>query len=144
MEFKRQFTKDASGQLVCTGVLVKHTGTDAEQKFSRRMVEQAMAEGWMRIEGNQLIVAAQPEDLRYTITREPGYYVASTGERIPVSSAAWTRLVANGAGDISSKEVRAWLAKRGLEETDYELPMAYECVLDAAQHAEFAITTTEG
>ena len=73
MEFKRQFTKDASGQMVCTGVLVRHTGTDAEQKFSRRMVEQAMAEGWMRIEGNMLFVTAQPEDLRYTITREPGH-----------------------------------------------------------------------
>lgn len=55
---------------------VKHTGTQEQQNFSDTLVMHALREGWMSIAGGVLTLHAQPEDLRYTITRVPGKYPA--------------------------------------------------------------------
>lgn len=121
----------------CTGVRVKHTGLSPEQNFSHRLIEQAMAEGWVVIDGDTLTMQAKPEALRFRLRRVPGYYCISTGERIPVSDIAWTRMRSTGLGDLSRKEALAWLLARGRAQTDYEVTNAYECVLDEEQHAKY-------
>ena len=53
---------------------VKHTGIDAAQHFSTRLVAAGIAEGWLKIEGGHLLLNAKPEPLTYTIKRVPGRY----------------------------------------------------------------------
>lgn len=133
MYLKRLY--DDAGRV--TSVEIRHTGVSAEQNFSRRMVLQACSDGWMRLAGDQLIVVGEPEDLVYTIKRAPGYYCVSTGERIPVSQLAWEQAVSQPAAVIASGEARAWLSGAGKAANDYEVTMAYECVLVEQQHEKF-------
>ena len=118
-------------------VEIRHTGLSAEQNFSRRLVLQACGDGWMRLTGDQIVVVGEPEDLVYTILRAPGYYCISTGERIPVSQLAWEQAVSQPAAVLAAAEARAWLAGAGLASNDYEVTMAYECVLAEQQHEKF-------
>ena len=74
--------------------------------------------------------------LVYTLLREPGYYCKSTGERIPISAAAWAR-AKTVAGDLSRREALNWLATRGLAEDDYEVTQAYEVELAEDAHAKY-------
>lgn len=122
-----------------THVEVRHTGSRAEQNFSRRLVEQAVLAGLMRIEGDRLYLKTAPDedDLSFALKRTPGYYQTSTGERIPISEMAMTRMLRTGMGDLTRAEAVAWLAARGAPQTDYEVTNAYECVLDEAQHAKY-------
>lgn len=141
MLMKRQH--DSAGK--CTHVLVKHTGTGPAQNFSRRLVLQAVTDGWMQITGSTLTIKAEPEDLFYAIKRQPGYYCISTGERIPVDELAWSQMLQTGRGDLSRQQALAWLAANGKQASDYEVTMAYECVLGDAQHAKFrAVTAVSG
>lgn len=133
MLMQRQY--DGAGK--CTHVLVKHTGTEPAQNFSRRLVLQAVTDGWMQITGSTLTIKAEPEDLFYAIKRQPGYYCISTGERIPVDDLAWSQMLQTGRGDLSRQQALAWLASKGKPATDYEVTMAYECVLGDAQHEKF-------
>ena len=132
MLLKRQH--DSAGS--CTGVLVKHTGLTAEQNFSRRLVSQAVAAGWMEIDGDLLTIDAKPEPLRYQLLRTPGYYCLSSGDRIPIGENAWVELLA-GEAALASRERAAWLASHGMQADDYTLTLAYECVLSAEQHVKF-------
>lgn len=118
-------------------VEIRHTGVSAEQNFSRRLVLQACGDGWMRLANDQIVVIGEPEDLVYTIKRAPGYYCISTGERIPVSQLAWEQAVSQPAAVLASVEARAWLAASGKSLGDYEVTMAYECVLSDDQHEKF-------
>ena len=118
-------------------VEIRHTGLSAEQNFSRRLVLQACGAGWMRLAGEQLLVVGDPEDLVYTIKRAPGYYCVSTGERIQVSQLAWEQAVSQPAAVLASAEARAWLAGAAKAANDYEVTMAYECVLSEQQHGKF-------
>lgn len=122
-----------------THVEVRHTGTNPEQNFSRRLVEQAVLAGLMRVEGDRLYLKTAPDqdDLGFTIRRAPGYYQASTGERIPIGEMAMTRMLRTGMGDLTRAEAVTWLTARGAPQTDYEVTNAYECVLDAEQHAMY-------
>lgn len=133
MLMQRQFSKGGK----CTHVIVKHTGIEPEQNFSHRLVEQAVAEGWMRIDGTVLTVKAEPEDLVYTLKRRPGYYCSTTGERIPISDLAMGRMRATGIGDLTRQEALAWLASKGRAGGGYEVTNAYECVLGDEQHDQF-------
>lgn len=138
MLLKRIYADDGS----VSAVEIKHTGTNPEQNFSHRLVEQAIVEGWASLDGDRLTLRGQPEDLAYTVRRSPGYYCTSTGERIPVSAMAWA---SPQRGTLARKEALAWLAARGKAATDYEVTNAYECVLDEAQHARFrAVTDPKG
>lgn len=142
MLMKRQFASVAS--IAPTHMLVKHTGADREQKFSHRMVEQGLVDGWLQLDGNTLTISGDPQDLVYEVQRTPGYYAKSTGDAIPISPTAWARMLATGLGDLSAQEAKAWLVSHGLTHDDYEVTHAYECVLAAEQHEQFAINTTEG
>lgn len=129
----------------CVGVEVKHTGLKPRQNFSHRMIEQAMAEGWVQIDGDTLTMTADPEPLRYKLLRRPGYYCTSNGERIPISELAWTRMRATGIGDLSRKEALAWLQANKKGEGDYEVTNAYECELDPKLHAKYrGVTAPSG
>lgn len=126
---------DSAGK--CTHVLVKHTGTEPAQNFSRRLVLQAVTDGWMKIDGDKLTIKAEPESLVYALKRQPGYYCISTGERIPVDDLAWSQMLQTGRGDLSRQQALAWLASKGKAAGDYEVTMAYEGVLGEAQHEKF-------
>lgn len=131
MRLKRQYDK---GRV--THMLVEHTGTSPEQNFADRLVEQGIDEGWIKVDGAALELRAEPELLQYQILRAPGYYCRSTGDRIPLSERALRRL-ATRQMDTPRAEALAWLASKGLDPTDYEVTLAYECVLDAGQHERF-------
>lgn len=78
MHLKRQYAKDEQGNVIdppkVTHVEIVHTGKDAEQHFSVKLIAQGVADGWLILEGNRLTMKATPEDLHYTIVRVPGYY----------------------------------------------------------------------
>ena len=139
MYLQRHFA--AGADKPCTHVTVGHTGRAPEQKFSDRLLATALVEGWMRREGNNLVLKTQDgeDDLVYTVRREPGYYVKSTGARIPVSDFALARLWSTGVGDLSRPEVVAWLAAHGLPANDYDLIKHFDCVLNAPQHERFCL-----
>lgn len=118
----------------CTHVLVKHTGASARQNFSHRLVEQALVDGWMQIQGDTLVIRAEPEDLTFRLLRTPGYYCSSSGDRIPVSTLAWS---SPQRGVLARREALAWLATNGKAEHDYEVTNAYDCVLCEEQHEKF-------
>lgn len=119
---------------VITALQVKHTGLRPAQNFSRRFVEDGVAGGYMVLGEGTLTVKAKPEDLNYAVTRQPGYYCRSTGQRIPISAMAW----ASPSRDrLACAEAQKWLASQGLEATDYEVTNAYECVLNDKQHAKY-------
>lgn len=128
MRLKRVYDK---GRV--THVQVEQTGTSPQQNFSDRLVEEGVDHGWIAVSGASLTMKAEPESLRFTILRTPGYYCRSTGERIPLSERALRRMATRQL-DTPRAEALAWLASKGLEATDYEVTLAYECELDAAQH----------
>lgn len=86
------------------GLEIGHTGKNAAQNFSTGFVEEAMAGGYARIEGDTLLLSVhddgKPVVLRYAIKRRPGRHETATGP---------------------------------------EVIHAYECELDAAQHAEYRL-----
>lgn len=128
MKLQRQFTDGK-----CTHMRVIHTGIAPEQNFSTRLVATGLAEGWITIDGDELLMKTADEPLRYALKRKPGYYCKSTGEPIAVSTVAWGMLM-SGQGQMANAEVRAWLISRGKDSADYDLTAAFECVLDAGQH----------
>lgn len=158
MQLKRHFTKpdgwapqrnvrDGKGMLPnpqrAPGVLlnappldhveVKHTGTDAAQHFSTRLVETGIAEGWIRIEDGTLILYATPETLTYTIVRLPGRYSCFDQSKLP--------------DDEKGVQARAYIAEHhsGQTSPDPDNPAGYycinyyDCLLDAAQHARHRV-----
>lgn len=130
---------------VVTHVLVKHTGSGDAQNFSERLVGAGVEAGWIVVEGETLTIKAQPEPLRYSIRRRPGYYVAGTCDRIPLTDAAWSQALSRTEATLAPREAKAYLSQRGLPVTGYEVTRAYECVLDAEQHDKFkAIVNAKG
>lgn len=139
MKLQRQFANGVDKP--CTHVRVVHTGTTPEQNFSDRLVAAGRREGWIVIAGAVLTMTThdgQP-DLTYTIKRAPGYYVKSTGATIPVSAEAFGRMRWGGDSTDAQAEARAFLAGQGLDANDYEVTLAWECVLDSAQHDQFKL-----
>lgn len=162
MEVRRQFdhskppvkamSRDANGALVeisrppVKSLQIFHTGLRAEQTWSTRQVDQGLVEGYMTINGTTLVVKADPEDLIYRINRQPGYYCRATGERIPLSEAAWRQKISGPIATIAPNEARAWLEANkqpltimvdGREVTNYEVINGYECVLNSSQQERF-------
>lgn len=144
--FLKRIAKEGSPG-VTSHVRVIHTGTGVDQKFSTGLVYQALAEGWVSISGDRLTLKAEPEDLKYRIKREPGWYCCHDGARIPISAAAQREFFETGVGRLSASEARAYLEAKGFagkaspdprHPSGYEVVNAYECELDADQHAKFA------
>lgn len=133
MKLKR--IHDAGGR--CTGVDIVHTGVDPEQNWDQGQVMQYASEGWLRVEGDEIVLTGSGEELRYTIERRPGYFVASTGERIPVSELAMQQFMTEQVATLAPAEARAFLAARGLQANDYEASRLFRCRLNDAQHARW-------
>jgi hypothetical protein len=108
------------------GVAVAHTGVDAAQNFSERLVNAAIAEGWMSISRGKLVLHAASEDLSYTVTRTPGVYCAHCGEKQESAEAAKAHIAAAHA-DKKSPDAS--------NPAGYEKLNGFECVLDSEQHA---------
>jgi hypothetical protein len=112
-------------------VVVRHTGTAPEQKFSAQTVEIGTREGWLRVRDGRIVLDVKPEALVYTIRRAPGRYCLHCGEKL--------------LDDEKGALARAHVAQEhpGLASPDpsnpagYEALHAFECVLDAAQHEKF-------
>jgi hypothetical protein len=121
----------------CTGVKIVHTGLDPEQTWDQGQVMQYASEGWMRLDGDSIFVSGSGETLQYEVLRKPGYFVASTGERIPVSELAMTQFMTERVATLAPAEARAFLAAKGLPANDYEASQHYRCRLNDAQHAKW-------
>ena len=126
----------SSGEVA--GVQIKHTGASPEQTWSASKVEQYMSEGWMAMRGDEIVITAEDgEELVYDILRRPGYYCASTGERIPLSEPAMSQFMNSTAATLAPAEARAWLTAKGLPPTGYEATRNYHCRLDSSLHAAY-------
>lgn len=134
MELKRHYRADNPSKI--DHVEIVHTGRSPEQNFRRGLIEDGIADGWVTLDGDTLTMRAQPQDLVYTVTREPGYYCLSTRERIPLSARAWSAQLPV-RDRLCSAEAQAWLVSRGRAAGDYEVTNAYECVLADALHTKF-------
>jgi hypothetical protein len=128
-----------SGEFGAMKVGVWHTGLKPEQNWSRRTVLRGMGEGWASLNADEteLTIRAEPEDLVYTVTRAPGYYCRSTGERIPISKFALEEVFTQMVAVMAAREAQAWCKANGKRSNDYEVTQAYECVLREDQHERF-------
>jgi hypothetical protein len=119
---------------------VRHTGTTPEQNFSSTLVAGWVQAGVAVKTDDTLVIKAAPEPLRYKVLRTPGYYCAHDGKKIPVSPEGY------GDASIAAMECTEYLKANGFEGVEspdksnpagYLRTHAYECVLDADQHARF-------
>lgn len=128
MKIKRNY-KDGR----CDYVDIIHTGVNPEQNFSTRLVAAALKEGWMEMKAGKIIIKAQPEDLVYTIVKDPGYYCCHDGEKMEDANMA-----------------KAYIEKNfpGVPSPDKSNPLGYmkinhyACVLDTAQHEKYKVNAT--
>jgi hypothetical protein len=132
MRLKRVFKRDEEGKLTeLDHIEVEHTGTHEAQNFSTGLVASALREGWMELAKGKLILKAKPEDLKYTILREPGRYCLHCQEK----------LLDDEKGEMALIHVLS--QHRGLQSPDPSNPAgyvkinAYECMLDVNQHAKY-------
>ena len=127
--------REGVAQRVCHFEVI-HTGLQAEQNFDG-FIDAGVAEGWATMEGDRLSLKTDGEPLRYTVTRVPGYFCKSTGEAIPITAKAWAKFRYGGDSTESRPQALAWLASNGKNAGDYDIAVAYHCVLDADQHERF-------
>lgn len=131
MLLKRIYDKADPKAPTLAHVECRHTGTHAEQNFSRRLVEGAVSEGWMTLSRGKIILHTKPDDLTYTIKRAPGHYCLHCGEKIDsdaLGAGARKHVAEKHEGKPSPD--KHWPA-------GYLVTNAYECVLDQAQHVKF-------
>lgn len=110
-------------------IQVIHTGVDAEQHFSKRMVDKGVAEGWITLGGGKLTLHAKPEDLEYTILRPPGRWCVHCGVKLEddqSGEAARAHVAAHHAG-VASPDPRY--------PAGYAYPTHYKVTLRADQHS---------
>lgn len=130
----------ARQQIRVTHVEVIHTGKSEFQTWSAKHLAEWAEHGWARIDGGQIILTTsdhQP-DLVYDILRSPGYYCASTGERIPLSDLAMSQYMTKTVATLAPREAKAWLLAHGKAADDYEATRNYVCELRADQQAQFS------
>lgn len=128
---------DGQPVLTVSGVELIHTGLSAEQNWDRSQLLQYATEGWMRLVGETIEIVGEQETLVYDILRKPGYYVASTGEQIPISELAMGQFLTEPVATLASAEARAFLLGRGLPQNDYDAGRVYRCRLRADQHEKW-------
>lgn len=120
------------------GLEIEHTGTQPEQRFSTSLITELVRLGIVTIQGQQLTLRAAPEDLHYTIKREPGRWCLHCGER----------LGDDAQGELARLHVS--MQHAGEPSPDPGNPAGYEwltyfdCILDAAQHARFKREVSHG
>lgn len=132
MEMKRRNTPDG------VRIEVVHTGTNEDQNWGAKHVQEWAEEGWMVVGDDTITILTvddQP-DLVYDIKRRPGYYAKATGERIPLSDVAMTQFMTKSLATLAPQQATAWLLSKGLS-GGYEATRNYECTLSKALHAKF-------
>ncbi len=137
MKLKRLYSPSVVGQdsqPMVTGVKVIHTGLEAEQRWDRGQLMQFASEGWLKFDGSQVTIAAENATLVYDVVTQPGYFVRSTGERIPVSELAMQQFMTEREAPLAAAEARAFLAGKGLAANDYDATRAYTFRLRSDLH----------
>lgn len=113
-------------------VSLGHTGTDAHQNFSTRLVAAAVKEGWMKIgDGTEIVMGVYPETLFYKVLRKPGRYCLHCKEKLPDDERglfAQAHIAEKHAGVPSPDKSNP---------AGYEVLNGFECVLDEGQHKRF-------
>lgn len=113
------------------GLRLLHTGVAAEQNFSVGLVTAGIEGGWISIDGDTLTLTTVEEALRYRIRRAPGRYCCHCQAQLP--------------DDVAGALARLHVAQRHRGEASpdpanpagYLMTNAYECELDAEQHARW-------
>lgn len=108
-------------------ISVGHTGMNPEQNFSIDLINEGLERGLMSVVDSTLIFYAHPENLRYTIKREPGHYCLHCGLKLPSDE--------KGA----QARLHVLMTHKGepAKGAGYEKINHFECVLDAEQHMKF-------
>ena len=108
MLLKRLFDHTDPKKPRCSGVQVMRGGE--YQKFSTRLVERAVKEGWLTLGGGKVTLASDPPTV-YAIERAPGYYCCHC--KVPLDS---------------QKDAQLHVAKEhaGKESPDLSNPAGYE------------------
>lgn len=119
-------------------VLLKHTGTNPEQNFSRRFVDGGLQEGWLSLGRGKLTMATVTQDgenvdLEYTVLKQPGTYCCHCEAKLDddPSGASNRQHVTDLHGEAESPDPT--------NPAGYRITNAYECVLDEGQHARWAV-----
>ena len=107
------------------------TGTTPEQRFTPAFVTEGLNAGWIELAGDEIILRAYPEDMRYQVARQPGRYCLHCGEKL--------------ADDAIGEMARLHIAQKhnGVASPDPNTPAGYvmlnyfECVLNAEQHEKY-------
>lgn len=115
--------------LPVAGLEIKHTGTHAEQRFSRRFVESGLAEGWVSLGKGLLTLHTLNEDLQFTITRMPGTHCCHCDAALPYDPSG-----ASSRAHVETEHAGA-ASPDPSNPAGYCVTHAYECVLDEVQHA---------
>lgn len=110
------------------GVAIAHTGVDARQLFSTRLVEGAIGEGWMSLSKGKLTLHATSDDLVYAVKRVPGHYCSHCVAKLEGEQAAKEHVAAAHAGVPSPDKNNP---------AGYEKLNGYDCELDSAQHVKY-------
>jgi hypothetical protein len=110
------------------GIAIGHTGIDAEQNFSERLVRGAVKEGWMTLSKGKLVLHSMTDDLSYAIKRGPGRFCSHCGCELDTDKDAQAHVASVHAGAKSPDAQNP----AGYEKVD-----GYECVLAADQHKKY-------
>lgn len=117
--------------LPIAGIDVQHTGVDASQNFSRRVVDAGVQQGWLTLSKGKLILHTNQEDLVYTVARTPGLYCCHCG----------ASLGEDATGQSGQEHVRAMHKDEPSPDPSnpagYRRTHAYECTLDHDQHVRW-------
>ena len=129
--FAKQICDEVVPAPAIAGVDVVHTGIQAEQNFSTSLITEFIKLGIAEIEGEQLILHTASDDLIYTIKRTPGRWCLHCGEKLPDDAGgelARLHMAMNHNGESSPS---------ANDPAGYVWLTYFECVLDAAQHAQY-------
>lgn len=91
MRLKRLYKRDDEGNVVDPtpiGVEVEGLGASQDQHFSPDLVETAIKQGWMVLDGDELLLVAKNGDVPYRVLRTPGYYCCHCKAALPTGGQA--------------------------------------------------------
>lgn len=83
MYLKRIYERDKDGRAARDehgnlkppiGVVILGLGATPQQHFTLELVSEAIAQGWMSLEGERLVVKGANREVAYKVLRAPGYY----------------------------------------------------------------------
>lgn len=118
MLLKRLYDHSGPDAPKVRGVKVMRAGK--RQNFSADLVAAAIAQGWMSMSGNELVLSGENVELTYKVERGPGYYVCFDNAQVPDGAAAREHIKAKFKGKKSPDPANP---------AGYRRIHHYECVL---------------